>query len=92
MKHKFRNVTYKIDVKTPFGGICDAPDIVARLKNLPGIHISEDIHEEAGLIALIHEGLHASNWNKSETDVFKTAEDIGSLLWKLGFRLRKKRK
>jgi len=92
MKHKFNKVTYKVDIKTPFGGICDSPDIVARLKELPSIHISEDIREEAGLIALIHEGLHASKWSKSENEVFRAAEDIGSLLWKLGFRLRKKRK
>jgi len=38
------------------------------------------------LEVLIHEALHAANWDLDEAAVQETAEDIAKILWKLGYR------
>ena len=43
-------------------------------------------HARLMLITLLHECLHASNWDKSEKVIDRTAVDIGKLLWRLGYR------
>ncbi len=85
--HKFMGRKYLVDVFQPFEGICDPPDVLPdRAIRLPnGLDGSRK-----SLIILIHEAIHACDWNKSEADVKRTAEDIGKLLWKLGYRRNSK--
>lgn len=91
--HRFNGVKYEIDVGG-FKGECtqktlDLPRIiiarpeVTMTESLP---YGEDKHARLMFITLIHECLHASNWDKSERVVDRTAVDIGKLLWRLGYR------
>lgn len=38
------------------------------------------------LITIIHEALHAGNWDKHEETVDRASTEVGRLLWRLGFR------
>jgi len=38
------------------------------------------------LITLIHEAMHAGNWDKHEETIDRSSTEIGSLLWRLGYR------
>ena len=38
------------------------------------------------LITLIHEMLHAENWDASEAKVTRVADEIGCALWRAGYR------
>ena len=38
------------------------------------------------LDTIVHESLHACNWDASEMRVHKTARDISRFLWRLGYR------
>lgn len=95
--HRFNGARYAIDIEGFKGQITpkktDLPCItIAR----PDITMTESLpygdgkHARLMLITLLHECLHASNWNKSEKVVDRTAVDIGKLLWRLGFRREKK--
>ena len=50
------------------------------------LHVFCDPATRKGLITTIHEGLHACNWAKKEVVVDQVSTDIGSLLWRLGWR------
>ena len=76
-------VVFDIDIDPNVGGSCDSP-ISAHPK--PTIFIAEDMKTLAGLTAIVHEALHASNWHSSEEKVAQTSKDICRLLWRLGFR------
>lgn len=96
LTHRFNKVKYAIDVVGFKGQIAqkkqDLPCIVIVR---PDITMTESLPYGNGkfarlmLITLLHECLHASNWNKSEKVVDRTAVDIGNLLWRLGFRRTK---
>ena len=91
--HKFNGVKYEIDVEGFKGQtipkriempcITIARPEVTMTESLP---YGEDKHARLMLITLLHECLHASNWEKSEKKVDRTAVDIGKLLWRLGYR------
>lgn len=42
--------------------------------------------EKRLLATTIHEALHACDWNMSEKKVDRISKDIGSFLWRLGYR------
>ncbi len=77
----FNGRQYKIFLRKPVDGMCST------YTDERAIDIFTPLDTQNGLITLIHEGLHASNWTKSETDVDRTSKDIGRLLWRLGFRI-----
>jgi len=91
--HKFNKVKYAIDVEGFKGETAqkkqDLPRIVIAR---PDITMSESLPYGNGkyarlmLITLLHECLHASNWDRTEKVIDRTAEDIGKLLWRLGYR------
>jgi len=62
-------------------GDCDSPD--TRNKT---IRIAQQLRGEERLAVLIHEMLHATNWNLDETWVEKASTDIARALWRLGYR------
>lgn len=41
------------------------------------------------LITIIHEAMHAGNWDKHEETIDRSSKEIGSLLWRLGYRRKK---
>lgn len=94
--HKFNNVLYHIVVDEPYVGWCDRPR-KPDAKEYPSIRIPNGLSygnrkkAKDDLITLLHECNHAENWDLSEKRVDQIAIDIGTLLWRLGYR-RVKRK
>ncbi len=41
------------------------------------------------LITIIHEAMHAGNWDKHEETIDRSSTEIGRFLWRLGYRRRK---
>jgi hypothetical protein len=89
--HRFNGVRYYISVDEPYIGWCDRPKSpdpkeypAIRLPN--GLPKGEKRGARLGLLSLLHECCHAENWNLSEKRVDKIAEEIGGLLWRLGYR------
>lgn len=81
--HIFNGHKYDIDVDEPFDACCDSP----REKDpTPTLRVAVDINVRQGLIALLHECLHAEGWAVSEEVIDRTATEIGNLLWRLGYR------
>ena len=64
-------------------GKCDDPS--ERRKN---IFIGPNLEEKDLLETALHEGLHAAFFSIDEPHVDRAAEDIASLLWRMGFRLQ----
>lgn len=83
--HRFNNHKYDIVLTGPIDGICDTS------RTPPfSLVITCDLNTKAGLIALIHESMHAGNWDKHEETIQRSSAEIGNLLWRLGYRRRKK--
>ena len=92
--HRFNGVKFFIGVDDPYIGWCDKPKSPDRNEypaiRLPnGLSFGNTRKAKEDLATLIHECLHAENWNKSEDVIERTAEDIGKLLWRLGYRRAK---
>lgn len=89
--HTFNKVKYKIGVDEPYFGWCDRPRKPQK-SEYPAIRLPEGLPcgdkkgAKNGLISLVHECLHAENWNAHEKTVERCAVEIGSLLWRLGYR------
>ena len=82
--HTFNGRKYKIDIDE-LEGWCDQ-----FANNDRFIHILGDPNTRNGLITIIHECLHAEDWTKGEAPIERTSKEIGTLLWRLGFRLLEK--
>lgn len=83
--HKFNGYKFNIDVYEPFTAVVESP---RDSDNKPSLRVAIDIKTKEGLICLLHEALHASAWAKTEELADRAAEEVGSFLWRLGFRLR----
>ena len=91
--HRFNGIQYEIDVegfkgqtipkKLEMPCITIARPEVTMTESLP---YGDNRHARLMLITLLHECLHASNWDKTEKVIDRTAIDIGKLLWRLGYR------
>ena len=68
-------------MKGDYLGKCDAPHIPQKK-----IKISKDIEGKEELDTLLHELLHAADWWKDEEWVEQTADEIATVLWRLGWR------
>ncbi len=79
--HTFNGRKYKIDCDTDIDGWCDQFALNERF-----IHIHQPLNTQRGLITAIHEALHAENWAANEQTVERVSREIGSFLWRLGFR------
>lgn len=91
--HRFNNIKYAIDVDGFKGQTSlkkqDLPTIVIARPEITmteSLPFGEGKHARLMLITLLHECLHASNWDKIEKVVDRTAVDVGKLLWRLGYR------
>ena len=77
--HTFNGVRYLICTDR-LKGICIPPGSQAELD------IACDLRTKQGLITAIHEALHGENYNWSEKYVERMGREIGTFLWRLGFR------
>jgi len=80
--HSFRGKRYRI-VACPSdsGGVCDTPK--GNDKEMVVPVDGETLHD---LQSTIHEGIHACLWDLDEEAVQEMGDDIGRLLWRLGWR------
>ena len=62
-------------------GECDHPE-----KPKKQIRIRKDLKDRLQLEALIHEMLHACEWNLDEEWIHSTGYELSVVLWKLGWR------
>ena len=85
--HTFNGKKYKIEI------FPDGLDGVADTKEkLPSMVIARDPNTKNGLITIIHEAMHCGNWDKHEETIDRTSKEIGTLLWRLGYRQKSKNK
>ena len=91
LTHSFNGVSFKIGVDEPYIGWCDRPE-EPQQSEYPAIRLPEGLpkgnrrNAKRQLIVLLHECLHASDWNKHEDTVDRMSTEIGGLLWRLGYR------
>ena len=78
----FTGVRYDIDIDPNLGGYCDRPD----KKGRPCLTVITPLNTKKGLIHLIHECLHASQYFKDHAIIERTSTEIGTLMWRLGYR------
>ena len=78
--HIFNRKKYRITLAPPLDGLCTASQPVAE------IFLFANLSTKKGLITAIHEGLHASDWDMDEKKVDRISEEIGTFLWRLGYR------
>ena len=82
--HTFCGNTYDIDFEE-CAGFCQNP----RPKR-PTLYVGmNELSEPEQLRVLIHEALHACDWNKREVMVDQTSRDIARFLWRLNYRKTK---
>ena len=79
--HKFNSRIYKIDIDV-LDGLVDQ----YTLHNDRTLRILTSLKTKKGLITVIHEALHAENWAATEEVVDRVSREIGSFLWRLGYR------
>ena len=79
--HQFNGRKYKIYVHEPLDGWCDQYKCNER-----AIHLMTPLNTRNGLITVIHESLHASDWRQSEKAVDRVSKEVGRLLWRMGYR------
>ncbi|GAG01688.1 unnamed protein product [marine sediment metagenome] len=91
--HRFNKVKYAIDVEGFKGETTQKKQYLPRIVIArPDVTMVESLpygnskHARLMLSVLLHECLHASNWDKSEKVVERTSVDIVKLLWRLGYR------
>lgn len=87
--HIFNGVKYSVDVDEPFKGSCHKPDDSAALPEivLPnGLPHKNQRGAKCGLITILEESLHAEGWDKKHETINRVAKEIGSFLWRLGYR------
>jgi len=79
--HKFNGKRYTILIDP------DGVDGVSDVKSLEyTLMVTCDPATQRGLITIIHEAMHCGNWDKREETIDRSSKEIGSLLWRLGYR------
>ena len=81
--HTFNGHKYDIRVGEELDGLCDCPH---NKDTTPSIVVACEPFTRKELISLIHECLHAEDWRKTEKAVDRASSEIGSFLWRLGYR------
>jgi len=81
--HTFNGHRFDVRFYDPgeIDGLCDSP-----IGQGPTLRVFADLNTRKGLETVIHESLHAEGWAKTEQVVERTAQEIASLLWRLGYR------
>lgn len=82
MRHKFRGRIFDIiESMSDEGGECAYPG-----NKSPEMIIPVEGESKYDLEVIIHEGIHACQWDVSEEAVREISHDIAGILWKLGWR------
>ena len=81
--HTFNGRRYNIVITDPLDGSC------ATYKPERELCIMAPLETKNGLITAVHEALHALNWRSKEGEVEQAGKELGTFLWRLGFRLQK---
>ena len=81
--HTFNGHKYDVRVGEQLDGLCDCPH---GTDNTPNLTVTCEPNTKRELISIIHECLHAEDWRKSERVVDRVSTEIGSFLWRLGYR------
>jgi hypothetical protein len=63
-------------------GECDPPDLPNKQ-----IRVGAKLDEKDTLETIIHEALHAADWDKTEAWIEEVGRDIARILWRLGYRV-----
>ena len=87
--HKFRGKRYKIRwlPKPKFNG--ESVEGFCTNPALAEIAIKTNLTEKQLLATALDEGLHACIWDLDNEAVDEISDSLASLLWRLGFRLKK---
>lgn len=78
-RHWKLEFTSRIDPN--YDGFCDPPDTPNKR-----IWIKKNLRPSREIQTLLHEMLHACDWDLCEEAVTEIADDIGRVLYKLGYR------
>ena len=79
--HTFNGRKYRIDIMDyHVDGVCD------QYKPKRMMMLCADLKTRMGLITVVHEALHAENWCKDEQTIDNVSKEIGTFLWRLGYR------
>ena len=79
--HTFNGIKYEIVIEK-VDGMADKYDGYS-------LAVNGDLSTQKDLITLIHEAMHAGNWDKHEETIDRSSKEIGRLLWRLGYRIKK---
>ena len=79
--HTFNGRKYTVWVGQELDGMCDCFGMDERY-----IVSMAKAGSRKELITIIHEALHACDWCKSEEVIDRVSTEIGSFLWRLGYR------
>jgi hypothetical protein len=80
--HTFNGVKYRVDI-TGLRGICIVPNTT------PEICLCENLKTKRGLIVAIHEAMHAECSTVPEEVVDRRSKELGTFLWRLGYRMKR---
>jgi len=88
---KFNGVKYEIDVEPILGATQDPhpKTYIPVIRVVNGLPYGNCRGARTGLDVIIHEALHASNFNAHEETVERAAREVSKLLWRLGYRRAK---
>jgi hypothetical protein len=78
--HTFNGKRYHILVGC-YDGFADVDDDYSLVINC------DNPNSQKGLITIIHEAMHAGNWDKHEKTIDRSSKEIGRLLWRMGWRI-----
>ena len=48
-----------------------------------------DLNTKKGIITLFHEFFHLSSWDRKKDTVERESKELGTLVWRLGYRIKK---
>lgn len=80
---KFNGTVYRIENTAGFDGTCTGPDGYP-----PHITINHTLRGRRLLETLIHEGIHASDFEMDEKKVTRIARDLAKFLHRWGYRVK----
>ena len=88
---KFNGVIYDIDIDPIYGATQDPSPIGYRptLRVVNGLPFGNRRGAKIGFETVVHEALHAANFNSHEETVERVAREVTNLLWRLGYRRTK---
>lgn len=85
-KYAVRSVPYPMMASAGYAahnGVCDPPWRVD-----PEIWLLDTLRGKEQLRVLLHEAMHAQDWNAREKVIDRDSDQLATLLWEFGYRLR----